>query len=94
MNKLQDHTSPNIQSDQLEQLWDNLLSRQPDRIQSAYATLDTHNQKAVLAHLNRMVKEPGWQPEQRLSAKAAIKVIAHEQTRINHEPHPANQSDA
>ena len=76
MNKMQDHPQPNMQSDQLELLWDNLLSRQPDRIQSAYASLDTHNQKAVLAHLHRMVKEPGWQPEQRLSAKTAIKVIS------------------
>jgi hypothetical protein len=76
MNKMQDHTPPNIQSDQLEQLWDNLLSRQPDRIQLAYTSLDTHNQKAVLAHLHRMVTEPGWQAEQRQSAEAAIKVIS------------------
>jgi len=76
MNNMKDHPLPNMQSDQLEQLWDNLLSRQPDRIQSAFASLDNHNQKAVLVHLHRMVKEPGWQPEQRLSAKAAIKAIS------------------
>ncbi len=75
MNKMKKHAQPNIQSDQLELMWDNLLSRQPDRIQSAYASLNTHDRKAVLAHLHHMVKEPGWQPEQRQSAKTAIKAI-------------------
>jgi hypothetical protein len=65
----------NIESDQLEQIWDNLLSRQPNLIQAAFSSLDSINQKAVLAHLYRMVDETGWQPEQRASARAAIKVL-------------------
>ncbi len=65
----------NIGSDQLEQIWDNLLSRQPNLIQAAFSSLDSINQKAVLAHLYRMVDEAGWQPEQRASARAAIKAL-------------------
>lgn len=59
----------------LEVLWNDLLSRQPELIQAAFATLDTPNQKAVLAHLQRMVNEAGWQPEQRASAKAALQTL-------------------
>jgi len=59
----------------LEVLWNDLLSRQPELIRSAFNSLDDPNQKAVFTHLQRMVNEAGWQPEQRASAKAAIHAL-------------------
>lgn len=61
--------------DQLEILWDDLLSRQPDLIKAAFASLDVSDQQTVLTHLQKMVREDGWQPEQRLSAEAALEVL-------------------
>ncbi len=61
--------------DQLEVLWDNLLSRQPELIREAFTKLEPADQGAVLNHLQSMVSEPGWLPEQRLSAQAAIDVL-------------------
>ncbi len=61
--------------EQLEQLWSNLLSRQPRTIKAAYAALPPADREVILAHLQRMASEPGWQPEQRRSAKAALKVL-------------------
>jgi hypothetical protein len=65
----------NKASKQLEMLWEDLLSRQPGPIKAAFASLDPSDQNAVLVHLQRMVSEPGWQPEQRLSAKTALDVL-------------------
>lgn len=56
----------------LEALWENLLSRQPELVQAAFASLDADERQAVLAHLQRMAAEPGWHPEQRKSATAAL----------------------
>jgi hypothetical protein len=64
--------------DPLELIWDNLLSRQADFIRPAFASLSEQDQQTVLAHLQRMVTEPGWQPEQRISAKAALDVLTGE----------------
>jgi hypothetical protein len=61
--------------EKLERLWEDLLSRQPDRIWKAFASLGAPDQEAVLAHLHCMISETGWQPEQRASARAAIKAI-------------------
>jgi len=61
--------------DFLETLWDRLLSRQPEQVRAAYASLDEKEKKAVLTHLERIVSEPGWHPEQRLSAQAALEVL-------------------
>lgn len=58
--------------DSLEILWDELLSRQPDKVRSAFSGLDEVEQAAVLAHLRRMASEEAWQPEQRASARAAL----------------------
>ena len=58
-----------------EQLWEDLLSRQPETIKEAFASLDPSDQKAVLAHLQRMVGESGWQTEQRLSARVALDIL-------------------
>ena len=59
-------------SGQLELLWYKLLSSQPALIRDAFSSLDLASKKTVIAHLQRMTTEPGWQPEQRLSARAAL----------------------
>jgi hypothetical protein len=59
----------------LEVLWNDLLSRQPELIRAAFDSLDKPTQKTVLTHLQRMVSEAGWQPEQLASAKAAIHTL-------------------
>lgn len=59
----------------LDKLWDHLLSRQPELVREAFNSLDRSAQKSVLTHLQRMVKEEGWQPEQRLSAQAALQAL-------------------
>ncbi len=67
--------APNPPTDPLEIFWDNLLSREPTRIRAAFAELDHASQGAVLAHLERMASEEGWQPEQAVSARAALKAL-------------------
>lgn len=62
--------------DPLERLWDNLLSRQPDQIRLVFSGLTVDEQQAIRTHLLRMVEEPGWHPEQRISARAALDAIA------------------
>jgi hypothetical protein len=59
----------------LENLWDDMLSRKPEQILAAYASLSADMQQSILAHLRRMVEDPGWQPEQRASALAALAAI-------------------
>jgi hypothetical protein len=59
----------------LESLWEGLLSRDPQQIKNSYQTLSTQEGQSVLAHLKRMVTEPGWNAEQRVSAKAALDVL-------------------
>ena len=65
--------TPNFIS--VEHLWEALLSRQASQVQFAFHSLDAEQQGAVLAHLQRMVQEPGWQVEQRLSAQAALEAL-------------------
>jgi hypothetical protein len=59
-----------------EELWDRILSRQADLIQSAFAHLSPEEQSAVLIHLRRMSEEPRWLEEQRLSAQAALQALS------------------
>ena len=61
--------------DALETLWDQLLSRQPERIRPAFSSLTTQEKESVLAHLRRMTSDPGWHPEQRLSAQSALDAL-------------------
>lgn len=58
-----------------EYLWETLLSREPDRILLAYESLQPDQKIAILEHLQKMVSESGWQPEQRNSAQAALEAI-------------------
>jgi hypothetical protein len=59
----------------LEEVWDALLSRQSDLIRQAFDILDQASQKVVISHLHRMVSEPDWHPEQQISAKIALDTI-------------------
>jgi hypothetical protein len=59
----------------LEILWGQLLSRQAAQVRAAYAGLEPGERQAVVAHLRRMVSEAGWQPEQRRSARAALRAL-------------------
>lgn len=61
--------------DPIEDLWDGLLSRQPELVRAAFSSLDLAERSAVLAHLQRIVSEAGWHPEQRLSAQAALDAL-------------------
>lgn len=59
----------------LEELWENLLSRQPELIRPAFARLAVIEQRQVIAHLQRMSSEAGWHIEQRRSAEAALAAL-------------------
>jgi hypothetical protein len=61
--------------DRSEDLWDGLLSRQPELVEAAFASLDESEQQSILAHLKRMASEPGWHPEQASSAQVALKIL-------------------
>ncbi len=67
------------QPNKLENLWEDLLSRQPHRVLAAFISLDASEQKAVLNHLQHMLDEPGWHAEQRLSAQAALLAIGNQE---------------
>jgi hypothetical protein len=64
--------------EQLEALWNDLLSLQVELVREAFNSLDPTSQKTVLLHLKRMVSESGWQPEQRTSAKAALRALENQ----------------
>jgi hypothetical protein len=65
-------------ADSLDSIWDKLLSRQPALIAEAFRSLAQEDQESVRIHLRRMAEEPGWQPEQRASAQAALRAIDKE----------------
>jgi hypothetical protein len=62
----------------LEALWEALLSRQAGAVRAAFQTLNAEQRLAVLEHLQRMASEPGWHPEQRRSAQAALAALHEE----------------
>ena len=59
-----------------ENIWERLLSRESDQILAAFKSLTPDEKIAVREHLGKMVREPGWQPGQRISAQAALDAIA------------------
>lgn len=59
----------------LQDIWDALLSRQAERVLAMYNSLGSRDKERVLAHLMRMSTESGWHPEQRASAIAALAAI-------------------
>lgn len=62
-------------NDYLERLWDRLLSRNPEQILQAFEELEVSERGLILAHLQRMVTEPDWHPEQQISAQAAVAAL-------------------
>ncbi len=66
----------NSVNDELEKLWEALLSRDSATIRSTFNQLPDNEQKNILLHLRRMANEPGWHPEQRISAQAALEALA------------------
>lgn len=64
--------------DSLESIWVGLLSRQPELVRATFSALSAEERSAVVAHLERMASEAGWQPEQRLSAQAALQALEGE----------------
>lgn len=62
--------------DPLEIFWDAILSRQPEQIRAAFAPLDAQDRRDLIAHLQRMVSEEGWHPEQRKSAQTALDTLS------------------
>ena len=78
MNQTTGKVHPRKPPDHLNALWDDLLSRLPERVRAAYASMAAPEQKAVLTHLQRMVSESGWQASQRASARAALKALENQ----------------
>lgn len=61
--------------DNLDNLWDDILSSDPARIRRAWGNLTDEEALTVLEHLRRMKDEPGWQPAQRESAEVALRIV-------------------
>ena len=62
-------------SDSTEVFWGEILSRQAERVQTAYSTLSEDEKFAILKHLKRMTTEPGWHPDQVESASTALEIL-------------------
>lgn len=58
-----------------EIFWENLLSREPEKIKAAWHMLPAEYRKDIRDHLVSMVTELDWHPEQVKSAEAALNVI-------------------
>jgi len=61
--------------DEIEEFWDNVLSRQPGRVLAACASLTAADLERLKAHLADMAAGEGWHMEQRLSAQAALDAL-------------------
>jgi hypothetical protein len=70
---------------EVEIVWEALLSRDEAQIRPAYLALDAQTRRAVGAHLRVMTSEDGWHPEQVISARAALDVIAAIEKKIEEE---------
>lgn len=70
---------------EVEIVWEALLSRDEAQIRPAYLALDAQTRRAVGAHLRVMTSEDGWHPEQVISARAALDVIAAIEKKIEGE---------
>ncbi len=64
------------QDSYLEKAWDDLLSRDADRINNRFRALDPQSQKTVMEHLQKMISESGWHIEQVLSAQVAVQTLS------------------
>ncbi|MGA9398043.1 MAG: hypothetical protein WBV22_07270 [Anaerolineaceae bacterium] len=59
----------------LENLWDEILSREATRIVAAFNKLDQDEQDSIVKHLERMTNEEGWHVDQVRSAQVALEAI-------------------
>jgi hypothetical protein len=57
------------------EIWEHILSRDPDLIQKAYSSLNKDERQSLMGHLVKMTTETGWHPEQKESALIAMKII-------------------
>jgi hypothetical protein len=57
-------------------IWEEILSRDPDRVKIAYNSLSDEERRHVSDHLKKMVSESGWHQEQKISAQTAINAIS------------------
>lgn len=62
----------------LEKTWDAILSRDPEPICMTFYALQAADQVVIMDHLHKMVSEPGWHPEQVISAREALKALEQE----------------
>jgi hypothetical protein len=69
-----------------EELWDAILSRDIPRILETWRHLNEAEQSSLLAHLERMVGEAGWHPEQVTSARCALDTIRALTARDRNDP--------
>lgn len=61
--------------DSAENIWEEILSREPERIRISYNSLSVKEREIVFDHLRKMAAESGWHKEQKISAESAIKEI-------------------
>lgn len=62
----------------LEYFWGEILSRDPQRTQAAFAALEADDEReAILVHLCKMATEAGWAEPQRISAQVALVALGH-----------------
>jgi hypothetical protein len=66
--KMNGFTSPEV-------LWEAILSRDIPRILESWHALNPEERTSLLAHLECMVSEDGWHPEQVISARCALDAI-------------------
>jgi hypothetical protein len=60
---------------QVQEFWEQLLSRDDEKIVDAWNSLAGDEQDAVWQHLLRMTSEEGWAEPQRVSAAKALSAL-------------------
>jgi hypothetical protein len=68
-------TRTHINMNELEDVWEALLSGDAARIRRAWDDLTDEEALSVLAHLGRMRDEDGWSASQREAATIALQVL-------------------
>jgi hypothetical protein len=63
------------QMESLEEIWGDLLSRNPVSITEVFSRLNPDSQRDVLNHLRAMISEKGWHQKQKRSARIALNSI-------------------
>ena len=67
----------------MEEIWDAILSRNPNKIIMTFRTLSEQDKQNVVHHLNKMSTEDGWLPAQKISADTALKIISIQYNDLN-----------